>query len=315
MTGPALAIDDPVLWSFASEVGADDPIEIVGAGTRRHVGGPVAAGARPVSAPSGVVAVTPAEMTVVVRTGTLVADLHRLLAEHGQRTGLPDRGGTVGGAVAVGENHLEVRARGPVRSTVLQVRYVSADGCLVTGGGPTVKNVTGFDLPRLLVGSLGTLGVLAEVVLRTNPIPAVSQWFTAADVDPFAVDRVLLRPGAVLWDGRSRVWVLLEGHEVDVSAQLATLGPIGSFAEAEGPPARPARRWSLPPADLADLGRVGLDPNTASVVASIGVGTVWADQDPPPRSLQPGVEAIGRRLKQNFDPTGRLNPGRTVGAG
>ena len=68
-----------------------------------------------------------------------------------------------------------------VRETPLQLRYVSADGRLVTGGGPTVKNVSGYDLPRLFVGSLGTLGLLGEVLLRTDPVPAVSVWLALDD--------------------------------------------------------------------------------------------------------------------------------------
>src|SRR4051812_7469403 len=104
-------------------------------------------------------------MTVRVRVGTTVAELHEALRAHGQRSALPERGGTVGGAIAVGHNDLHVLGRGRVRDAVLQLRYVSADGRLITGGGTTVKNVSGFDLPRLMVGALGTLGVLAEAVL------------------------------------------------------------------------------------------------------------------------------------------------------
>ena len=69
-----------------------------------------------------------------------------------------------------------------------QVRYVSAEGTVVKAGGPTVKNVSGFDLCRLLVGSLGTLGLIAEVVLRTRPLPAAERWL-AGEADPFALLR------------------------------------------------------------------------------------------------------------------------------
>ena len=88
-------------------------------------------------------------------------------------------GGTVGGALAVGRCGIRRLGDGPVRDTLLQARYVSAAGEVVKAGGPTVKNVSGFDLCRLLVGSQGTLGFLGEVILRTRPRPAASQWFAA----------------------------------------------------------------------------------------------------------------------------------------
>jgi glycolate oxidase FAD binding subunit len=306
MKAAALTVTDRVLLDFADEVGDSGPVAVVGGRTCWDLGGSLDAGARELTAPTGVVAYAPAEMTVTVRAGTTVADLHHELASHGQRTALPERGGTVGGAVAVGHNDLGRRARGTVAASVLQLRYVSAEGRVVTGGGPTVKNVTGFDLPRLLVGSLGTLGLLAELVLRTNPIPSVSCWVQAADADPFAVSDQLLRPSAVLWDGR-QVWVNLEGHGPDVEADLRQLATLGTFNEGD-PPLLPAHRWSLTPADLRSLA----GPETP-FVASVGVGTVWASNAQPARALDPVVVAISRRVKDNFDPSGRLNPGRLPG--
>ena len=102
----ALVSTDPVLHQFAELVGTEGPVAIQGSGTRWALGGPVDHDARLVSAPSGVAEYVPAEMTVTVRAGTTVEDLHETLAESGQRTALPMRGGTVGGAVAVAENDL-----------------------------------------------------------------------------------------------------------------------------------------------------------------------------------------------------------------
>jgi glycolate oxidase FAD binding subunit len=200
---------------------------------------------------------------------------------------------------------------------------VSAAGELVKAGGPVVKNVTGFDLCRLLVGSLGTLGLLAEVVLRCHPLPAASRWFQSVEgeaVDPFAVLAQLYRPSSVLWDG-SRVWVLLEGHPDDVAAQAGLLGP--AFQSVAAPPLDVAGdgRLSLAPGDLRRLPRTGprwlaqvgvgivstADPASAASLAS-AVGVSW------PRPLSPRVAEIHRELKRRFDPGGRLNPGRVVAA-
>lgn len=310
---------DTTLSAFVAEVGAADPVAVVGGRTRWTAGGPLADGARLVRAPAGVVEYHPEEMTVTVRAGTPVAELHAALAAAGQRTSLPERGGTVGGAFAVGENHLEVLGRGPLRAAALQVRYVSAEGRLVTGGGPTVKNVTGFDLPRLLVGSLGTLGLLAEVILRTNPIPPESRWVASGDADPFAVRDLLARPGAVLWDGAT-TWALLEGHPGDVDAQLGVLAGTGRWEPVAGPPALPPHRWSLRPSELRRLAPAGPSgaPEagaagefaTGDFVASVGVGTVFATIPQPRRTLSPAQQTLARRVKEQFDPAGRLNPGR-----
>jgi glycolate oxidase FAD binding subunit len=263
-----------------------------------------------VKAPAGIVEHRPEEMTVRVRVGMGVDELHHELAARGQLTALPRRGGTVGGALAVGEDDLCVLGRGRVRDAVLQVRYVSAEGAVVTGGGPTVKNVTGYDLPRLLVGSLGTLGLLAEAILRTNPIPAVSRWFRAEDADPFAARDAILRPSAVLFDGRTS-WVRLEGHAADVEAsrrQLAAAAGGGPWEECDGGPELPAHRWSLRPSELRHL-----DPAVlGAYVASVGVGTVFASRPQPARQVSPALRALMARVKQELDPGGRLNPGRSV---
>ena len=296
---------DSVLVAFADEVGPDGPVSVRGGATRWEHGGALASRTREVAAPCGIVAYSPEEMTVRVRTGTTVAELHHALAERGQRTPMVERGGTVGGAFAVGENGIHVLGRGTLRSSLLQVRYVSAEGRIVNGGGPTVKNVTGFDLPRLMVGSLGTLGLLAEVIVRTNPIPPASVWLASPDADPFATRDALLRPSAVLWDGAT-TWVLLEGHAADLAAERATLARRARFDEVSGPPPLPSRRWSLAPAELRTVG----DHAIGAFVAVIGVGLVFGEQAQPERHLSSSVREIHQRMKANFDPTGRLNPGR-----
>lgn len=296
----------PEIDEFVDRVTTGRPVAVAGAKTRWAVGGALVDGTETVTAPNGIVNYIPDEMIVTVRAGTLVSELNSELANANQRCALTDRGGTVGGAIAVGEDDPLVLSVGRTRAAVLQVRYVSAEGEVITGGGPTVKNVTGFDLPRLLVGSLGTLGSLAEVIVRTNPIPAVSRWLTSDDADPFAARDAVLRPGAVFWDG-SRTWVLLEGHGIDVDSETERLAQSGSFSETDGPPPLPLHRWSLAPAELRS---VSVD-ELGAFVASVGVGTVFADKPQAPRSVDAGSQVIAGRLKKEFDPEGRLNPGRS----
>ncbi len=297
--------------TFAEAVGGSDagPVAVEGGRSRWDVGGPQAEGTRLLAAPSGVVEYTPAEMTITVGAGTPVAELNEVLAEANQRCALPDRAGTVGGAIAVGEDSLNAIGRGRVRSALLQLRYVSAEGRIISGGGPTVKNVTGFDLPRLMVGSLGTLGLIAEVTLRTNPIPPVSRWFRGRGADAFDVRDALYRPSAILCRADD-VWVLLEGHAVDVDAELAVLGTIGVFDDAPPPPL-PRNRWSMEPADTRSLDVEATGP----YVTSILTGTVFAANPAPAPTLTAEVTTLTNRIKSLFDPTGRLNPGRRPGLG
>lgn len=304
---------DPVA-AFADEVGPAGPVTVAGGMTQWDVGGPPRADARVVRAPTGVVEHRPAEMTVRVRAGTTVADLDAALAPAGQMVPLdadsPGRA-TVGGVLSVGRSGLRRLRYGPVRDCVLEVRYVSAAGQVVRAGAPVVKNVSGFDLVRLLVGSLGTLGLMAEVVLRTHPRPALGRWLTGAGAEPADVASRLYRPSTLLWDG-GRMWALLEGHPDDVAAQAAALGP--GWEECAGPPARPGGgRLSLDP---AALGVFAAGRPAGSFLAEIGVGVVHTAEAVPDRpAVPPGPDLdLNLRVKRAFDPTGRLNPGRNLGA-
>jgi FAD/FMN-containing dehydrogenase len=283
------------LDGFAADVGSDGPITITGLGTR---GGPVP-GVRCVSAPAGIDWVQADEMIACCGAGTAVAVLQSALAEHGQTVALPT-GGTVGGALAVGLSDVRRLGYGPVRDVLLQTRYVSAAGEVVKAGGPTMKNVSGFDLCRLLVGSRGTLGLLGEVLVRTRPLPPVSRWCAADALDPFIVFTALHRPVSVLWNGR-RVWALLEGHEEDVEQQARRCG----LTHVDGPPPLPVgSRRALHPADIVTV--------AGEFVAEVGVGVVHhADPWASPQRARRVVD-LARAVRHEFDPTGRLNPGVDV---
>ena len=298
---------DQRVEAFSSEIGDTGPIAVEGRKTRWNQNGFPAENTRFVKAPEGIMKVKPEEMTVTVLAGTTVSELHTELEKHGQRTCLHDRGGTIGGAIAVGENDLNMLGKGRIRDSVLQLRYVSAGGEIITSGAPVVKNVSGFNLHKLMVGSYGTLGLFAEVSLRTNPIPPSSRWLTAASKDPQKVFDNVYKPSAILWDGET-VWVHLEGHRLDVEKQTKKLLNMGNYEEVEGAPGLPRFRWSLSPSDAIKIDR----SETGNFVASIGVGIVWADRQQPQKAIDPVVTKITTALKTEFDPSGRLNPGRHI---
>ena len=296
------------LESFAEEVGGIDAgaVCVRGGATRWAVGGAPRADTREVRAPRGIVSYEPAEMTVQVGAGTSIAELHDELSAHRQVTVLEGpAGATVGGALAVGRNGLRRLRHGPMRDVLLEARYVSAEGRLIKAGGPTVKNVTGFDLCRLHVGALGTLGLLGQATLRTRPLPETMAWFGGA-ADHRVVLGSLYRPAAVLWDGLT-TWVLLEGYGVDVEAEGLLCGRLG-LGPSDGPPELPAHRWTTSPADAA---RFPTDHGDAGpFIAELGVGIVHASQPQPAQPPATGTHELQQRLRHEFDTTSRLNPGR-----
>jgi glycolate oxidase FAD binding subunit len=257
-----------------------------------------------------------------------------------------DEAATVGAALAAGlSGHRRLRY-GPLRDAVLEVRLVTAEGNLARGGAPVVKNVTGYDLPRLIVGSLGTLAVIVQATLRCRPCPATTAWATS-DERPDIVRSRVFAPSAVLWDGR-RSEVLLEGDERDVDVQLAAAGlqaTLRGRAWPDGPergpmqPEGPHRgRISVRPGAIVELG-TALDAIAGCRwIAEAGVGTVHVATDSTEALASARAAAhaeggwllreagggdgfdgfgrelpdfaIARRLKNAFDPTGKLSPGR-----
>jgi glycolate oxidase FAD binding subunit len=113
------------------------------------------------------------DMTATVAAGTLWSVMQRELARHNQRVALdpvfPDRA-TVGGVIATNDSGVLRRRYGSLRDLVLGMTIVLADGTIARSGGKVVKNVAGYDLPKLLTGSFGTLGIITEVTFRLHPL-------------------------------------------------------------------------------------------------------------------------------------------------
>jgi glycolate oxidase FAD binding subunit len=124
---------------------------------------------------SGVLEYEPGEFTFTALAGTRVLDVQALLSEHGQYLPfdppLAEAGATLGGTVASGLSGPGRYRFGGVRDFILGVKWINGAGEVVRGGGKVVKNAAGFDFPKLFVGSLGQLGVIAELTFKVFPKP------------------------------------------------------------------------------------------------------------------------------------------------
>ena len=130
----------------------------------------------------------PNDFTITVEAGMTLADLQRRLAVNGQFLPLDHprfERATLGGLCAVGRGGLRRNSFGGPRDWLIGMRMVKADGASIKGGGKVVKNVSGYDLPKLFTGALGTLGVIAELTFKLRPQPASDQ-ILAVDAPTFA---------------------------------------------------------------------------------------------------------------------------------
>lgn len=331
------------------QAGAEErPLLVVGGRTHLDKGNPTAAEDELSTRKLGrVVAYEPAEMLVVAEAGVTFAELDGIVAEHGQEwpVDAPPEA-TVGGIIAAGVSSPRRLLVGGVRDTVLELQVVTGDGRELRAGARTVKNVAGFDLCRLLTGSLGTLGVITQAALKLRPRPRHRRTLTLAggfDVAERLLASVPL-PAAVLVTPR---WVALrlEGWQVDVEAQAeraaAVAGPpLETEQDSPFPPAQP---WRQHPVTVeAAVAPARLEALAAAAGgdwgALAGVGTLWAGLPSAgeplaelrhaaaelggiapvvrgPGGLGPGLPAavVQRRIKHAFDPAGILAPGRFWG--
>lgn len=169
-------------------------LEIVGAGTKRALGRPVeTSDVLDLSALSGIVSYEPSELILTVKAATPIAEIEQALKEQrlgfdpsdwGPLLGAAPNAGTIGGAISTDLCSSAAVQYGRVRNHLLGFHGVNGLGEAYKAGGNVVKNVTGFDLPKLMCGAFGTLGVLTEVTLRVFPKPEFSLGVLVQDVSP-----------------------------------------------------------------------------------------------------------------------------------
>jgi glycolate oxidase FAD binding subunit len=292
-----------------------------------------------------VVAYDPAEMLVVVQAGMRCGALAELLAAQGQEWPADaPADATVGGVIASGSSSARRMRVGAIRDTVVEMELVTGDGRVVHSGARTVKNVTGYDVHRLMTGSLGTLGVITQVALKVRPVPERRATIVAQGSVPLATQiarRVPLVAGVLAT--AETVEVRLEGWHAEVDELAAAVAEVTPTAESHDDLPFPSRPWwdwpdvgTIVEASVAPSGLAQAVDGSATFAAVAGVGLAWIvaeDADdltevrsrvigaaggiapairgpgglggPPP----PGLE-VHRRLRTAFDPAGILAPGR-----
>jgi glycolate oxidase FAD binding subunit len=264
---------------------------------------------------TGVRAHNPGDMTVEVRAGMPLRELNGVLAEHGQRVALdPARvalGATAGGLIATADAGPLALTYGSMRDLVIGMTVVLADGTVARSGGHVIKNVAGYDLAKLAHGCHGTLGLIAEVVLRLHPLPAANLTVrlpgSLADAAEAAAEILSgpLEPAALEWCGDALL-VRLEGGAAAVDARadrLITLLGLGAVrltaaeeaaawdehavlvagAEGRPPEGTAVLRVGARPSRLAGLlGELSTELGASRVTAGLatGIGTVTLPADP-----------------------------------
>ena len=289
-------------------IAGEQPLEVIGHGSKRRIGQPMATNAvLDLSALSAVVSYEPSELIITVAAGAPLSDVTSLIDSKNQQfafepvdttalLGLPGPG-TVGGMIGAGlAGPRRVRAGG-VRDHLLGAHAVSGYGETFKTGGKVVKNVTGYDLCKLLAGSWGTLAVMTEVTLKVMPCPeaertlvlrglddlAANRAMTAALSSPFDVSGAAHLPASALRGGARA----LDG--------LGTSGQAVTLLRLEGITASASQRAGSLARTLAPFGTVEMleDAVSAAVWAAVrnvqpfaaagalGAGVVWRVVCPP----------------------------------
>ncbi|MEL6586952.1 MAG: FAD-binding protein [Pseudomonadota bacterium] len=280
--------------------GANGPLSVRGGGTRHMPG---AGDALTTAGLTGITLYEPGALTLVARAGTPMSEIEAALAAENQR--LPfepmdhrpllgtDGAPTIGGVVAMNASGPRRIQAGACRDSLIGVRFVNGEGAVIKNGGRVMKNVTGYDLVKLLAGSRGRLGVLTEVSFKVLPAAATQVTLTltglsveegvramsAALASPFEVTAAAHDPQA------GQTTLRLEGLAGSVTyraKELArVLAPFGTAAQAEGDAS--AATWATirdarPIAGEGDIWRVSVRPSLGpDVVARAGAQAALLD--------------------------------------
>ena len=268
-------------------------LRVVGAGTWLQAGAPVsAAHDLHLAAFSGVRAYTPGDLTISVGAATTLAELDAVTRAHGQWCPLlpwGDDRGTVGATLATATTGPFGESLGRPRDLVLGLECVDGHGRVIRAGGRVVKNVAGFDLTRLMVGSWGTLGIVTEVHLRLRARPAIDvsllvdrvtpalmHGFVRGPLPPLAALPLTERVAQALGATADGAWLVrLGGNAAQVAAARGALVAAGSCREV-GPDS-----WDL----------------------------VRREQAPDAQTSRWPWTPLMQRVRHAFDPRGVLNPG------
>jgi glycolate oxidase FAD binding subunit len=327
------------------------PLCIRGGGTKDFYGGPLRGETLSVSAYRDIVDYEPTELVISARAGTPLAVIETTMRDQGQMLAFepPHFGATatLGGCVAAGLSGPRRAYAGAARDIVLGVRMLDGKGSDLKFGGRVMKNVAGYDVSRLMAGSLGTLGVILEVSLKALPLPVAETTLRREHSQAEAITLMNEWAGKPLpLSGTCHVgnalYVRLSGAEAAVRAASAKLGgeeiadgaafwqsvreQQHGFFEQPQPLWRLALKSTTPPLDLPGsqliewggaLRWLKSDADAATMreaaVSGGGHATLFRGGDKAAgvfHPLPPALKKIHSRLKQSFDPAGILNCGR-----
>ncbi|MDH3418100.1 MAG: glycolate oxidase subunit GlcE [Gammaproteobacteria bacterium] len=344
-----VSIEDELRAQIGAVAASGGEIEIIGGGSKRFYGESIEALPVDVSAHSGIIDYDPAELVITLRAGCKLAQVEALLAEQRQMFGFEPpcfgEDATIGGTVATGLAGPRRAYAGSIRDFVLGVKLLDGRGQVLQFGGRVIKNVAGFDVSRLMVGALGTLGIILEVSIRVVPQleTEITLAYEHASADEHIrwVNRLGSKPypiSASLWyDGRSLL--RLSGSEQGVRQASAQLGGeeiesgwldvkeqrLDFFDRAEPlsrislPPTTPdllpgrsqliewggARRWLCGEADVD-----AVRDQVAGAGGSLCAFQRHAPDVPRFHPLAPTMLTLQRNLKASFDPARIFNPGK-----